>query len=149
MRKPLKTWQALCSDPVLRNPDFDKEFVLQTDASERGLGAVVSQYDSEGEDHPGLYLSWKLFPREQNYATIEKECLAIKWALCSLQYYLLGRKFKIITNYQPLRWLNEMKDSNKRLTRWSLDLQPCSFELIHRKGLSNGNADGLSRTSET
>jgi len=107
----LKT--VLCSDPVLRNPDFDKEFVLQTDASERGLGAVHSQYDSEGEDYPVLFLSRKLLPREQNYATIEKECLAIKCAICSLQYYLLGRKFKIITDHQPL------KDSNKRLTRWS------------------------------
>ena len=78
--------------------------MLQTDASERGLGAVLSQYDIEGKDHPVLYLSRKLLPREQNYATIEKECLAMKWAICSLQYYLLGRKFKIITDHQPLRW---------------------------------------------
>ena len=140
---------ALYSEPVLRNPDFDKEFVLQTDASETGLQAVHSQYDCEGEDHPVLYLSLKLLPREQNYATIEKECLAIKWAICSLQYDLLGRKFKIITDHQPLHWLNKMKDSNKRLTRWSLDLQPYSFEVIHRKGLCNGNADSLSRASET
>ena len=95
-----------------------------------------------------LYLSRKLLPREQNYATIEKECLAIKWAICSLQYYLLGREFTIVTDHQPLRWLNEMKDNNKRLTRWSLDLQPYCYKVIHRKGLSNGNADGLSRISE-
>ena len=79
--------------------------------------------DEEGEDHPVLYLSHKLLPREQNYATIEEECLAIKWTICGLQYYLLGRKFKIRTDHQPLHWLNEMKDSNKRLTRWGLDLQ--------------------------
>jgi hypothetical protein len=139
----LKT--VLCSEPVLKNPDFEKEFILQTDASDRGLGAVLSQLDKEGKDHPILYLSRKLYPREENYATIEKECLAIKWAVESLQYYLLGRKFRIVTDHQPLKWLNEMKDNNKRLTRWSLDLQPYCFEVLHRSGLSNGNADGLSR----
>ena len=139
----LKT--VLCSEPVLKNPDFEKEFILQTDASDRGLGAVLSQLDKDGKDHPILYLSRKLYPREENYATIEKECLAIKWAVESLQYYLLGRKFRIVTDHQPLKWLNEMKDNNKRLTRWSLDLQPYCFEVLHRSGLSNGNADGLSR----
>lgn len=63
---------ALCSDPVLRNPDFNREFVLQTDASDRGLVAVLSQYDDDGKDHSVLFLSRKLLPREQNYATIEK-----------------------------------------------------------------------------
>ena len=139
----LKT--MLCSEPVLKNPDFEKEFILQTDASDRGLGAVLSQLDDDGKDHPILYLSRKLYPREENYATIEKECLAIKWAVESLQYYLLGRKFRIVTDHQPLKWLNQMKDNNKRLTRWSIDLQPYCFEVLHRSGITNGNADGLSR----
>ncbi|XP_071944659.1 uncharacterized protein [Antedon mediterranea] len=141
----VKLKQALCSDPVLRNPDFNAEFILQTDASDRGLGAVLSQLGPDGTDHPVLYLSRKMFPREQNYATIEKECLAIKWAVESLRYYLLGRKFKIVTDHQPLKWLVEMKETNKRLTRWSLDLQPYCFTVVHRRGISNGNADGLSR----
>ena len=125
-------------------PDFTSEFTLQTDASDRGLGAVLSQ-NVDGKDHPVVYLSRKLLPREQNYATIEKECLAIYWAIDSLQYYLLGREFRILTDHEPLKWLNEAKQNNKRLTRWSLDLQPYCFRVEHRRGSSNGNADGLSR----
>ena len=62
---------ALCAQPVLVTPVFKKEFFLQTDASEVGLGAVLSQYVG-GEEHPVLYLSRKLLPREQRYATVEK-----------------------------------------------------------------------------
>ncbi|CAM5149942.1 unnamed protein product [Natator depressus] len=81
---------ALCCHPVLIAPDFKKEFVLQTDASEVRLGAVLLQMVGE-EEHPILYLSQKLLPREQKYAVVEKECLAIKWAMETLRYYLLGR----------------------------------------------------------
>ena len=71
--------KLLCSDPVLRSPDFDREFVLQTDASNRGIGAVLSQLDSAGQDHPIAYFSRKLLPREEKYSTVEKECLSINW----------------------------------------------------------------------
>ena len=70
--------EVLCNKPVLKAPDFTKEFRLQTDASEYGLGAVLSQKDEEGLEHPVVYISRKMLPRECNYATIEKECLAIK-----------------------------------------------------------------------
>ncbi|CAM4619121.1 unnamed protein product [Caretta caretta] len=80
---------ALCSNPVLIAPDFNKEFILQTDASEVGLGAVLSQMVGD-EVHPILYLSRKLLPREQKYAVVERECLAVKWAMETLRYYLLG-----------------------------------------------------------
>lgn len=56
-------------------------FVLQTDASEVGVGAVLSQRNPEGGDHPIAYFSHKLLPREQRYATVEKECLAIRLGL--------------------------------------------------------------------
>ncbi len=69
---------ALSSEPVLRAPDFSCPFLLQTDASDTGLGAVLSQVQ-EGEEHPILYISRKLTPAKENYATVEKEALAIKW----------------------------------------------------------------------
>ena len=69
---------ALSSSPVLCSPDFAKRFILQTDASERGVGAVLSQYDENDQDRPVAYFSRKLLPRQQHYSTIEKECLAIK-----------------------------------------------------------------------
>ncbi|CAJ0937379.1 unnamed protein product [Ranitomeya imitator] len=79
--------RALCSQPVLVTPDFSSEFVVQTDASDTGVGAVLSQV-RDGVEHPVLYLSRKLNVHEQRYAVVEKECLAIKWALDSLKYYL-------------------------------------------------------------
>ncbi|KAL5491312.1 hypothetical protein EMCRGX_G016575 [Ephydatia muelleri] len=63
---------------LTKNPDFDKPFILQTDASEYGVGAVLSKHDQHGRDHPVAYFSRKLLPREVRYSTVEKECLAIK-----------------------------------------------------------------------
>ncbi|CAM4676576.1 unnamed protein product [Caretta caretta] len=74
---------ALCSNRVLKAPDFNKEFILQTDASEVGLGAVLSQMVGD-EEHPILYRSRKLLLREQKYAVVERECLAVKWAMETL-----------------------------------------------------------------
>ena len=136
---------ALCSSPVLWSPDFSRSFVLQTDASDVGVGAVLSQRDDEGQDHPISFFSRKLLPRECNYSTIEKECLAIKLSIQAFQVYLIGRPFVIQTDHRALQWLNSMKDSRSRLTRWSLSLQPFEFKVEHRKGHENSNADTLSR----
>ena len=119
----------LCSKPVLRGPDFAENFVLQTNASDRGVGAVLSQKDKSGEDHPIANFSRKLLPREEKYSVIEKECLAIKLACQSFRVYLLGRRFEIQTDHHALEW---MKENNARLTRWSLALQPYSFTIKHR-----------------
>ncbi len=72
--------KQMCSCPVLKSPDFTKEFVVQVDASAVGIGAVLAQGDA-GEERPIVYLSRKLLPRETQYSTVEKEGLAIKWAL--------------------------------------------------------------------
>ncbi|ETW93809.1 MAG: hypothetical protein ETSY2_50775 [Candidatus Entotheonella gemina] len=144
-----KAFQALkdklCSAPVLRSPNFDKQFILQTDASDRGVGAVLSQYDDDGTDYPVAFFSRKLLPREVRYSTIEKECLAIKVATHAFRVYLLGRKFTIQTDHRALEWLNRLKDNNARLTRWSLALQPYDFVVKYRTGKANSNADALSR----
>ena len=134
----------LTSTPVLSSPDFEKTFFLQTDASNYGVGAVLSLTDAEGLDHPVEYFSHKLLDREQKYSTIEKEYLAIKLAVKAFQMYLLGRPFIIPTDYQTLQWLSNVKDENSRLARGSLALQPYQFEIQHRKGRVNANADSLS-----
>ena len=99
----------------------------------------------DGEEHPITYISRKLLPREQKYATIEKECLAIKWALEQLKYYLLGRHFTLVTDHAPLVWMSRHKETNARITRWFLSLQPYAFSVVHRSGAAHGNADALSR----
>ena len=85
--------RIVCSEPILKSPNFEKEFILQTDASERGIGAVLSQFDDAGVEHPIAFYSRKLIPREVRYSTIEKECLAIKAATHTFRVYLLGSKF--------------------------------------------------------
>ena len=136
--------EALSTEPVLVTADFQHPFVLQTDASETGLGAVLSQVRN-GEEHPVTFISRKLLKHEQNYATVEKECLAIKWAITKFKYYLLGRKFTLITDHAPLKWMALNKGKNARVSRWFLELQDFHFKVEHRPGKEHGNADALSR----
>ena len=136
--------QAITSYPVLRNPDFEKKIYLQTDSSDRGIGAVLLQV-FDGKTLPIQYLSKKLLPTERQYSTIEKECLAIVRAVSVLREYLEGREFEIETDHFPLQWLNKMKGQNQRLLRWSLLLQEFTFKIHHIKGKDNKLADTLSR----
>ena len=136
---------ALTSHPVLRCPDSKLPFVLQTDASAQGIGAVLSQRDNQGEEHPVAFYSRKLLPRETRYSSIEKECLAIVSALRHFAVYLVGRHFTVETDHQALRFLQAMCNSNSRLTRWAMEIQQFSFDIHYRPGHENANADGLSR----
>ncbi|KAL0147151.1 hypothetical protein M9458_057675, partial [Cirrhinus mrigala] len=129
---------------LIRPQDFSCPFLLQTDASDTGLGAVLSQVQ-EGEEHQIIYISRKLSPAERNYATVEREALAIKWAVLELRYYLLGCKFTLVTDHAPLQWMARAKDTNARVTHWFLVLQDFHFEVRHRAGATNANADRLSR----
>ena len=140
---------CLQDKPVLICPDYSKQFILQTDASERGVGAVLSQSQVDGTDKPIAFYSRKLLPREVRYSTTEKECLAIVNALKHFSVYLLGRHFTIVTDHGALKFLSSMRNTNGRLTRWALSLQPFDYSIIHRSGVLNGNADGLSRQSWT
>ena len=131
--------------PVLKGPDFNKPFILQTDASERGIGAVLSQLDENQEEHPIAFFSKKLLSREEKFSTIEKECLAIKLACQSFRVYLLGRSFLIQMDHRALEWLDRLKENNACLIHWSLALQLFQFEVKHCPGRDSGNADALSR----
>lgn len=136
---------ALTSQPILRAPDYNRPFVLQCDASERGLGAVLSQRDESREEHPVLFISRKLSTREEAYSTSEKECACLVWAIYKLRCYLAGSPFLVETDHCPLSWLRNMSPKNGRLLRWSLALQEHNFEIRYKKGRDNGNADALSR----
>jgi hypothetical protein len=141
-----KLKEILVKEPVLSAPDFSKEFVLQTDASDLGIGVILSQADSHGHEHPILYLSKKFNETERKFSTIEKECAAIVWGVKKLHVYLDGpRPFKVVSDHNPLRWLDRTSGSNLRLLRWSLMLQQYDFEIVHRPGSAHKNADALSR----
>lgn len=130
---------------MLRAPDFGLDFIVQCNASNRGLGVVLSQVDDEGKQHPVLFLSRKLTGREEAYSASEKECLCLLWAVQKLSCYLYGNKFILETDHCPMTWLKQMSSKNGRLHRWSLVLQEHNFEIRYRQGSANGNADALSR----
>ncbi|KAL0153383.1 hypothetical protein M9458_051302 [Cirrhinus mrigala] len=107
-------------------------------------GLQLSQV-KDGEEHPVIYISRKLTKAERNYAAVEKEALAVKWAALELCYYLLRRRFTLVTDHAPLQWMARAKETNARVTRWFLALQDFHFDMRHRSGASNANADGLFR----
>ena len=101
--------RQLCSAPLLAYPKFDREFTLYTDASDVGLGVVLSQRDDSGLERVIAYGSRSLTPRERKYATTEKEALTIHYGTQYFRLYLLGRKFTIVTDHNALRWPNTME----------------------------------------
>ena len=131
--------------PILSLPDVTKPFILQTDASNLGIGAVLLQEDANGEKHPVAFASRKLQPRETRYSTIERECLAIVWGTIKFQEYLYGTEFILETDHQPLQYLGKAQFQNGRLMRWALTLQPYRFLLRAIHGKDNVGADCLSR----
>nr|WP_253308879.1 reverse transcriptase family protein [Rickettsia endosymbiont of Ceutorhynchus assimilis] len=135
--------EHLVTAPVLTCPDFDRTFTLQTDASNYGIGAVLTQQFEEGEKVIS-YLSRSLTKQEQKYTVTEKECLAVIWSVEKLRHYLEHSHFKVITDHHSLLCLHRLKDPQGRLARWAL--RPYDFELIHRKGKDHVVPDFLSRS---
>ena len=133
--------QKLTHSPVLAYPSFSQsadQFTLLTDASATGIGAVLEQ-----AGHVVAYSSRTLSKPERNYSVIQRECLAIVYALKQFRHYLLGRKFKLVTDHAPLQWLSSQKMEGL-LARWALATQEFSFTISYRKGVEHGNADALS-----
>ena len=133
----------LCSTPVLAFPVLDRQFVLQTDASDVGLGAILTQIDGKGNERVVSYASRTLSDSEKNYSATE-ELLAVVFAVEYFRVYLLGRKFLLFTDHNALRWLHSTEPKGRR-ARWIMDLQEYEFEVQHRPGTQNCNADTLSR----
>ena len=146
-----KAFQALksriTSSPILRLPVFNegKTFVLRSDASDIGIGAVLLQeFEREGK-LPIAYASKKLLPWERNYSVIEKECLAIIWAIEKFRKYLFGEEFILVCDHKPLSFMQTAKALNPRIMRLALKLQPYRFRIVAIRGQDNVEADYLSR----
>lgn len=139
-----KMKEFLVSAPILSCPDYSRPFVVQTDASGYGIGAVLSQPYPEG-DKVICYLSRSLNRCEKNYSTTQKECLAVIWALEKLRPYLELVQFTVVTDHYSLLWLQSLKDLNGRLARWAVRLQQFDFKLVHRPGKEHVVPDALSR----
>lgn len=120
--------EALIKEPILRYPDFEKKFLLSTDASGFAIGAVLSQ-EYDGQEFPVSYASRQLNKAEKNYCTTERECLALLWGIKHFRCYLYGTDFTVYTDHQPLKWLMSVKEPNNRLIRWSLALSEYTFKI--------------------
>lgn len=139
--------QCLINPPVLVYPDFEKEFILTTDASGLGLGAVLSQI-RDGQDRPIAFASRALSDvekRRHQDSAIEKELLAIVWSVKHFRPYLYGKHFTVFSDHQPLTFLNQMNNMNNRLMKFKMQLAEFDFEIRYKKGKINCNADALSR----
>lgn len=134
----------LITAPILAYPDFNKEFFVTSDASDQAIGAVLSQGGPKN-DHPICYASRALNDAEKRYSTIEKELLAIVYAVEQFRPYIYGRRFTIITDHKPLVWLMNLKDHSSRLMRWRIRLEEYDYKIVHKSGKLNANADALSR----
>ncbi|GBC09217.1 hypothetical protein RclHR1_00870008 [Rhizophagus clarus] len=137
--------RILVKNPILAHSDFNKEFILITDASAVGLGAILSQKNDEDKEVVIAYASKSTNSNERNYPITDLECLAIIWAVRHFHKFLINNKFKIITDHAALKSLMKDKEPKGRRARWMMELQQYNFEIIHRSGKLNTNADALSR----
>ena len=142
-----KLKDALTSTPVLAYPDYSKPFILGTDASLKGLGAVLTQEDDEGNFHVISYASSMLKPYKssmRNYSSAKLKLLVLKWAICDkFKDYLIGSKFTVLTDNNPLTYIHTSHLGAAQIC-WLSDLMLFDFEMKYRARKSNQVADTLS-----
>ncbi|CAF4468437.1 unnamed protein product, partial [Didymodactylos carnosus] len=136
--------ERLIAAPIVTYPNFDYPFMLQLDACDYGLGAVLAQ-NIEHREHVIAYASRTLQPCERKYSAPERECLAIVWGTQHFRPYLEGRPFEVWTDHRSLQWLRSIKDPTSRLARWAMKLDAYDMVIKHRPGKANSNTDTLSR----
>ena len=132
---------------MLARSAFDAQFVIQTDASDTGVGAVLLQV-IDGQERVLEFASRTLSQAERNYSVTERECLVVVWVIQKFRPYIEGYHFLVVTDHSSLRWLHSLHSPTERLARWALELQGHSFDVEHRKGALNYVPDALSRMYE-
>ena len=132
--------EAMTQAPVLALPDFSKPFIIETDASNSGIGAVLMQ-----GKHPIAYFSKKLGVKSQNLSTYEKEFLALVSAVTKWKHYLMGGKFVIKTDHISLKYLLEQKLNTSTQHKGLSKLLGLDYVIEYKRGSENRVADALSR----
>ena len=136
--------KALCAAPILAYPVPDGRYILDCDASNSGIGAVLSQVQ-EGQERVISYGSKKLDKAQRNYCVTRRELLSLVTFIIQYRHYLLGKQFTLRTDHSSLRWLFNFKEPEGQLARWLEVLAQYNFEIVHRDGKKHGNCDALSR----
>lgn len=141
--------KCLVSTPVLSCPDYSQPFEVHTDASDVGIGAVLTQ-TLDGVERVVAYMSKSLSKQEQNYSATEREALAVLTAVEHWRCYLEnGQKFVIYTDHSALKWFLNINNPTGRLARWGVRLSTFDCEIRHRRGSDNVVPDSLSRVHVT
>ena len=139
--------ERIQADVVLPHPDYSVPFILDTDACDSALGAVLSQLIG-GQERPIAFASRSLSIAERKWSITEKEALGIIWGLKHFKHFLLGSEFSVRTDHSPLQVLHNAKTG--RLARWAVSLGEFGdFGITHRAGTKHGNADALSRLADS
>ena len=139
----------LSKAPILQDPDFTKEFSVETDTSQVGLGAVLTQvYEIEGKQRslPVAYASRSLKGAERKYSVTDQEALAVVWAVKTFNLYIMVTHFIFITNHNALKALTNKSVLEGRLARWADFLMGYDMNIVYRRGKDNIIANTLSRS---
>jgi hypothetical protein len=139
--------QVILKEPILAIPDPEKQFEVETDASDYAIGGQLGQRDDKGRLHPIAFFSKKLNGPELNYQIHDKELMAIIEAFKEWKPHLSGttHQVQVYTDHKNLTYFATTKELNKRQTRWAEFLSEFNYRIIYRKGSENGRADALSR----
>ena len=140
-----KLKSSLLSAPILQYPNPARKFILDTDASDFAMGAVLSQLDDQGSEVVIAYASSTLSSSQRSYTATNRECLAVVHFCEHFRHYLLGSRFTLRTDHAALVWLASFKSPDGMLARWIERLSVFDYEIVHRPGRNHANADAMSR----
>ena len=135
----------LVTAPMLKYADMEKPFILTTDASSVALGYVLSQVDDEGVERVIEFAGRALRNSELNYSVTDKEGLGVVEGFNHFHSYLYGNFTTVITDHSALTYIQNNTKITGRVARWAILLQNYDYEIIHRPGAENTNADAISR----
>ena len=144
-----KLKNALISAPILRYPDFNKQFIIRTDACQEGIGGILLQKDEkDGMEYPIHFISRTLSKAELNYSITDLEGTAVYYCATQFKYYISGNKYETLlyTDHKPLIGLFSNKEpNNMRHIRWCITISMLRIKILYEPGKRNNLADALSR----
>ncbi|KAG1167670.1 hypothetical protein G6F71_009436 [Rhizopus microsporus] len=135
----------MSSAPVLQAPDLSRQFIIETDASDFGVGAVLLQKDDHGLLHPIAFESKKLSSAERGYPPQERELIGILHALRTWRCFIDGSDYLVYTDHNPLQYLRSQKKPTPRLVRWLSEIETYDPVIKYKPGKENHVPDALSR----
>ena len=137
----------IANNIVLKIPDDEGQFCIETDALDFAIGAILSQKSDDEKWRPVAFISKALTGAERNYEIYDKEMLAVMHAFYKWTHYLKGAKqvIEVLMDHQNLTYFRKPQNINRRQALWVLDLQEYNFVIVHHSGKSNSKTDILSR----